>query len=84
MQEVIYKKLRERINMMNKRAGKSAIINIAEREGKKVEEVRGEICRAIDIAYASRDEHPKWNELFGNRKPTPEEFIETIALRVAN
>ena len=70
--------------MMNKRAGKSAIIHIAEQEGKKVEDVREEICKAIDIAYASREKHPKWGEMFGNRKSSPEEFIETIALKVAN
>ena len=65
--------------MMNKRTGKNAIIHIADREGKKVEEVREEIRKAIDIAYASREKHPKWDEMFGNRKPSPEEFIETIA-----
>lgn len=70
--------------MMNKMTGKSAIRHIAEREGKKVEAVKEEICKAIDIAYASREEHPKWSEIFGDRKPSPEEFIETIALRVAN
>lgn len=84
MQEVIYKKLCERVSMMNKRAGKSAIIHIADREGKKVEEIKEEICKAIDIAYASREKHPKWGEMFGNRKPSPEEFIEIIALKIAN
>lgn len=70
--------------IMNKRAGNSAIIHIAKREGKNVNEIREEINKAIEIAYASRKEHPAWGELFGDRKPTAEEFIETMAMRIVN
>lgn len=69
---------------MNKRAGKSAIIHIAKREDKNVNEIREEINKAIEIAYASRKEYPAWCELFGDRKPTEEEFIETMSMRIVN
>lgn len=68
---------------MNKSTINVAMMHIAEQEGKNADEIREEICRAIDIAYATRDEHPKWGELFGNRKPTPEEFVEIIAVTVS-
>ena len=47
--------------------------------GKSEHEIRTEISNAIDIAYDDRDSHSKWMELFGDKKPTPEEFIITIA-----
>lgn len=69
--------------MMNQRTANKAIMHIAKREGRKVDDIREEISRAIDIAYEARDEHPKWKELFGNRKPTPEELVGIIAMSVA-
>ena len=64
---------------MNKRNGKNAIKYIAKKENISENEVKAEINKAIDIAYVSREEHQKWVELFGDRKPTPEEFIDVIA-----
>lgn len=68
---------------MNVRSGEMAIRYTALHKGKTVTEIRKEICKAIEIAYNSREEHSRWGEIFGDRKPSPEEFIETIALLTA-
>lgn len=63
---------------MHIRNAKSAIEYIAKQEGKKVDEIRKEISIAIDMAYDDRKNHSKWQEVFGDSKPSPEEFIEMI------
>lgn len=65
---------------MNKGSGKKAIKYTALYEGKTVAEIKEEICKAIDIAYEARENNSKWQEIFGDRKPSPEEFLETIAV----
>lgn len=62
-----------------KKIGAEVIRRVAEQMGKSEKEIRTEISRAIDIAYEDRNTHNKWMELFGDARPTPEEFIMTIA-----
>jgi len=64
---------------MSKRDGKAAIEYIAKKEGVSVAVIKEEINKAIEIAYQSRETHEKWQELFGERKPSPEELIDVIA-----
>jgi hypothetical protein len=64
---------------MNKGKNSTVIDYIAKKENVPVAEVTKEIQKAIDIAYKSRDTHEKWGKLFGDRKPTPEEFFAVIA-----
>lgn len=60
------------------------IKQIAMKEGKTETEVRKAIMEAIDAAYKDRANHSRWGELFGDRKPSPEEFIETMVANMAN
>ncbi|MBQ9143191.1 MAG: hypothetical protein IJX63_15600 [Lachnospiraceae bacterium] len=62
-----------------KKIGAEVIKRMAVQMGKSETEIRTEINSAIEIAYEDRNTHSKWLELFGNTRPTPEEFIVTIA-----
>ena len=62
-----------------KKIGAAVIKRMAEQMGKDEKEIRAEISSAIEIAYEDRNTHSKWMDLFGDKKPTPEEFIQTIA-----
>ncbi len=64
---------------MNRKAENTIIKRVAVQFGKSEKEIRNEICYAIDVAYENRDTHSKWVEIFGEKKPTPEEFIAVIA-----
>lgn len=57
----------------------SVISSMAEQMGKTENELCLEISNAIDIAYADKNTQSEWMKLFGDVKPTPEEFIMTIA-----
>lgn len=71
--------------MDKRKRGKRAIKMIAEREGKSVKEIRGEINKAIEEAYRNPVTRSKWDGLFGEgRMPSPEEFIEVMADKVKN
>lgn len=63
---------------------KNILKMIAKREGISVAEVREQMELAIDEAYQSDD--PKvqkdLKKLFGNRRPTPEEFIYKMSKKL--
>lgn len=61
--------------------GKAAIQGTADRFGQSPEEVRREIQAAIDAAWGTDDlaAMKLQRELFPDGKPTPEQFISTVA-----
>lgn len=66
---------------MEKSRAFKAFMNIAERDGVSVEEVKQGIQMAIDAAMENPDPQVRrqWEELnFHNKKPTPEEFVAAI------
>ncbi len=66
---------------MEKSRAFKAFMNIAERDGISVEEVKQGIQMAIDAAMENPDPQVRrqWEELnFQNKKPTPEEFVAAI------
>jgi len=65
---------------------RSAIKEIAKREGKSIEEIRAAIQESMDAAMASQDPavQDMWKKIpCVGEKPTPEEFIEYVARKVA-
>lgn len=60
---------------------KQIIKEIARQEGITVEEVRKEMEISIDEAYRNNgtDKSKEFQKLFGNIKPTPEEFINKVS-----
>ncbi len=63
---------------------KNILKEVAKKQGKSVIEIRMEMMKAIDEAYINRDKNKKWGELFGEEKPSPEEFIRTLAIEIKN
>lgn len=66
---------------MDTEIGKRAIKSIAKREGRLEDEIKAEMDKAIEAAYLSREKNGMWNEIFGDRKSSPEEFIIKMAER---
>ena len=50
---------------------------IAEQEGLSIQQVRADMIAAIHQAYL--EGKPEFKVIFGDREPTPEEFIQAIA-----
>ena len=61
--------------------GRAAMRRVAAAEGVSYVEMQSEIRKVIDAAWESTDPAAKARQqmLFGDRKPTPEEFIELMA-----
>lgn len=66
--------------------GKAAIRGTADRFGQSPEEVRREIQACIDEAWDTEDPAAMklQRELFPDGKPTPEQFISTVAKHLKN
>ncbi len=79
MQEVNYKKLHDRGEKIMYK-GRCIIEQVTKAHCKSVNEVQTEMVKGIDAGYANRTK--KWKELFGEEKPSPEAFIETLAMRL--
>lgn len=69
----------------NKNMMKGIIKQIALQEGISTTEVRREMEMAIEDAHSNTDPGARINfkRLFGNKIPTPEEFIEKISKQVS-
>ena len=63
---------------------------VAQKEGKSEEEVRQAMQEALDAAWTAtwRPKNilaqAKWQQLFGARKPSVEEFISTLSAQIQN
>lgn len=66
---------------MSKSDRRRIIERVAEQNGVSVDSVRQKMNQAIDLAMNSTDpkERENFKKLFGEKRPTPEEFILTIA-----
>lgn len=66
--------------------GKAAIRGTADHFGEAPEDVRREIQAAIDAAWDTEDPAAMTlqRELFPDGKPTPEQFIATVAKHLKN
>ena len=59
-----------------------AIATIAQNQGITEKQVRADMVVAIRQAFLAKE--PAFTALFGNREPSPEEFINTIAKDITN
>lgn len=66
--------------------GRAAIQGTADRFGQSPEDVRREIQAAIDAAWDTEDPDAMklQEDLFPDGKPTPEQFISTVAKHLKN
>ena len=74
------------MKIFNNLRGKAAIWGTADHFGETPEEVRREIQAAIDAAWDTDDlaAMKLQRELFPDGKPTPEQFITTVAKHLKN
>lgn len=69
---------------METRKVNKVIHKIAKREGKKENEIRVEMEKAILIGFMNRETRSKWEKMFGKgHLPSPEEFIVKLSDCVA-
>lgn len=72
--------------VFKKRDTKAIFRAIARKEGISVAEVLREMEYSIENAKNSSDpaKQAEFKKLFGNRTPTPEEFVHTVASQLNN
>lgn len=63
----------------SKRDSKKMIREVARLRGISVSELQAQMKIAIEEARSNPDKQAEFQRLFGNRTPTPEEFICTIS-----
>lgn len=66
----------------SKRDSKKMIKEVARLRGISVSELHEQMKTAIEEARNNPDKQAEFQRLFGNRTPTPEEFICTISKKV--
>lgn len=74
----------ERMIVIKKKASSSLLKAVAQAHGVSVEEVQSEMVATINLAWnnPNLEKQANFRRYFGNKAPTPEEFVRVMAKKV--